>query len=90
MIGGCALAFPVSFVAVAIYDRQFTPADNQSTGGMIAGGMIAGGEMMHGIGVFLLVAEAGSYNYEIKYEFKNMKRWVITKLDGGTGIPEGL
>jgi hypothetical protein len=51
VLGGYALAFVVSCVAVAIYDRRFTPADNQTMGGMIAGG-----EMMYGGAVFVLIA----------------------------------
>lgn len=48
---GYALAFTASVAAVAIYDRRFSAADNQSMGGMIAGG-----ELMYGSGVFLLIA----------------------------------
>jgi len=55
VLAGYALALLVSFVAVAIYDRRFSPADNQAMGGMIAGG-----EMMYGCGVFLLAALAPS------------------------------
>ena len=51
VLGGYALAFLVSFAAVAVYDRRFTPADNQQMGGMIAGG-----EMIYGAGLFVLVA----------------------------------
>jgi hypothetical protein len=51
VLAGYPLALLVSIVAVAIYDRQFTAADNQQMGGMIAGG-----EMMYGAGVFLLLA----------------------------------
>lgn len=39
-------------------------------------------------GVFLLVADA-TFNFNIFFEFKDPKRWKITMLDGGTGIPEG-
>ena len=53
VLAGYALALLVSFVVVAIYDRRFTPEENQTMGGMIAGG-----EMMFGIAVFLLVALA--------------------------------
>jgi hypothetical protein len=51
VLAGYALAFALSIVAVAIYDRRFTEMDNQTMGGMIAGG-----EMMYGTGVFLLLA----------------------------------
>jgi len=51
VLAGYALAFVVSGVTVAIYDRRFTPADNQAMGGMIAGG-----EMIYACGVFLVVA----------------------------------
>lgn len=53
VLAGHALAFIGAIVAVAIYDRRFTPADNQSMGGMIAGG-----EMMYGCGMFLFLALA--------------------------------
>src|SRR5262245_65292824 len=53
VLGGYALALLASIVVVMLYDRRFSPADNQTMGGMIAGG-----EMMLGIGVFLLVAIA--------------------------------
>jgi len=51
VLAGYVLAFVSSVVAVAIYDRRFTPADNQTMGGMIAGG-----EMMYGIAIFLFVS----------------------------------
>src|SRR5262245_46999379 len=51
VLGGYALALMASIVAVAIYDRRFTPADNQAMGGMIAGG-----EMMYGFGLFVLAS----------------------------------
>jgi hypothetical protein len=40
-------------------------------------------------GVFLLTANS-DFNYEIKFEYQDMNRWKISKLDGGTGIPEGI
>src|SRR5262245_44485868 len=49
VLAGYALAVLVSVVTVAIDDRRFTPADNQTMGGMIAGG-----EMMYGCAIFLL------------------------------------
>ena len=51
VLAGYALALAASTVAVALWDRHFTPADNQAMGGMIAGG-----EMMYGCAVFLLVS----------------------------------
>src|SRR5262249_29346693 len=51
VLAGYVLAVVVSVGAVAIYDRRFTEADNQTMGGMIAGG-----EMMYGAGVFVLVS----------------------------------
>lgn len=40
-------------------------------------------------GTFLLVVDA-SFDYEIKFEYKNLSRWKISKLGGGTGIPDEL
>lgn len=40
-------------------------------------------------GVLLLSADS-TFNYEMKYEFQDMGRWRITKMNGGTGLPEGL
>lgn len=40
-------------------------------------------------GVFLLVIDA-DFNYELKFEWNDLQRWKITKLDGGTGVPAGL
>jgi len=51
VLAGYALALVASTVAVAIYDRRFSPADNQAMGGMIAGG-----EMIYGTGVFVLAS----------------------------------
>lgn len=48
---GYALALAASSVAVAVYDRSFSPADNQSMGGMIAGG-----EMILGSGALVLLS----------------------------------
>jgi len=38
-------------------------------------------------GVLLLSIDA-SFNYEMQYEFQDMGRWKISKMNGGTGIPE--
>jgi hypothetical protein len=51
VLAGYVLAFIASVASVAIYDRHFTAADNQTMGGMIAGA-----ELMYGTGIFLLVA----------------------------------
>jgi len=39
--------------------------------------------------LFLLVVDA-DLQYSIDYEWNDRTRWKITKLDGGTGIPEGV
>lgn len=41
------------------------------------------------VGVLLLSADA-KFNYEMKYEFQDLERWRITKMNGGTGLPEGI
>jgi hypothetical protein len=38
--------------------------------------------------LFLLIVNSNK-EYEFKFENKNMNRWKISKMDGGTGIPEG-
>ena len=40
-------------------------------------------------GVFLLIVDS-NLNYEFKFEHVNMDRWRISKMRGGTGVPEGL
>jgi hypothetical protein len=50
-LGGYVLAMAASAVVVAAYNRSFSPADNQSMGGMIAGG-----EMILGLGAFVLLS----------------------------------
>jgi hypothetical protein len=40
-------------------------------------------------GVFLLVTDS-NFDYETKFEYHDMNRWRISKLGGGTGIPEGI
>lgn len=40
-------------------------------------------------GVVLLIVES-NLDYEIKFEYINLDRWRITRLDGGTGIPKDL
>jgi hypothetical protein len=51
VLAGYGLALVASTLVVALYDRRWTPYENQTMGGMIAGG-----EMMLGIAVFLFVA----------------------------------
>ena len=40
-------------------------------------------------GVFLLIVDS-TMNYEFKFEDVNLDRWRISKMGGGTGVPEGL
>lgn len=40
-------------------------------------------------GLFLIVVTK-QLDYEIKFEWADMGRWKISKLDGQTGIPQGL
>ncbi|TWB22778.1 hypothetical protein FBZ89_103408 [Nitrospirillum amazonense] len=39
-------------------------------------------------GVFLLTVDAGA-QYDIQFDWDDLDRWRITKLDGGTGLPVG-
>jgi len=38
--------------------------------------------------VALLIVDS-AFNYEIKYEYDDISRWAITKLDGASGLPAG-
>lgn len=40
-------------------------------------------------GLLLLIVDS-DLNYDIKFEWHDLGRWRITKLDGATGIPAGL
>jgi len=40
-------------------------------------------------GVFVLTVRANC-DFNIQYEWDDLTRWKITKLEGGTGLPEGL
>jgi len=40
-------------------------------------------------GVFLLTIDSG-LNYDIKFEWQNLNRWEITKLNKETGLPQGI
>jgi len=51
VLAGYVLAFVTSFFMTALYDRQFSPEDNQTMGGMIAGG-----ELMYGSAEFVLAS----------------------------------
>lgn len=39
-------------------------------------------------GVILLSAKS-DFTYDVRFEFEDMEKWKITKMDGGSGIPEG-
>jgi hypothetical protein len=39
--------------------------------------------------LFLLVVD-NNYDYEMKYEYDDLSKWAITRMDGGTGVPAGL
>ncbi|EGY00418.1 hypothetical protein AZA_70083 [Nitrospirillum viridazoti Y2] len=41
-----------------------------------------------GTGVFLLTVNAGA-QYDIQFDWDDLDRWWITKLDGGKGLPAG-
>jgi hypothetical protein len=40
-------------------------------------------------GVLLLIIDSG-FNYDIKFEYQNLERWRIAKVNGGIGVPEGI
>ena len=40
-------------------------------------------------GVALVIVQS-DFSYEIKFEWDDMNRWMITKLNGATGVPAGL
>lgn len=40
-------------------------------------------------GVFLLIIDS-EFNYDIRFEWENLNRWEITKLNGGAGLPQGI
>jgi hypothetical protein len=40
-------------------------------------------------GVFLLIAKA-NFEYDVKFEWEDLHRWEITKINGGTGVPVGI
>jgi len=74
VLAGYVLALVASMALVAIYDRHFTAADNQSSGGMIAGA-----ELIYGTGNFLLVALAPTL---LALWFMRTSRWVWAWFTG--------
>jgi len=40
-------------------------------------------------GVLLLSVDS-QLNYDVKFEFEDVNRWKITKLNGATGLPAGI
>lgn len=40
-------------------------------------------------GVLLLTIDA-DFNFDTKFEYDDLARWKISKIDGGTGIPVGI
>lgn len=40
-------------------------------------------------GAFLVSIDS-DFNYKIDFDFADPNRWRITKLNGGTGVPEGV
>lgn len=40
-------------------------------------------------GVLLLTTDA-DFNYDIRFEYDDLERWKINKLNGSSGIPQGL
>lgn len=40
-------------------------------------------------GVLLLIADS-DFNYETKFEYHDLERWRISKMEGATGVPVGI
>lgn len=40
-------------------------------------------------GIFLLTIDS-NFEYKIVFEYQNLNRWKISKLNGGTGIPKSV
>lgn len=38
-------------------------------------------------GVILLVIDS-AFNYDVKFEYEDLERWKISKINGGTGVPD--
>ncbi|MHC6186882.1 hypothetical protein ACYU0V_12180 [Acinetobacter sp. X9] len=71
----------VEIIDVLKYKDFFHPMNMQGQELLAALGKIKG--------VFLLVIDA-NFDYEINFEYQDMNRWKISKLAGGTGVPEGI
>lgn len=84
VLAGYVLAFVVSAVAVWLADQQFSPADNQEMGGMIAGG-----EMMYGGAVFVLVSLAPT-GLALWFLRRNRAFWSASSVAGLTFAIVGL
>ncbi|WP_155847301.1 hypothetical protein [Asticcacaulis sp. AC402] len=39
--------------------------------------------------VILLIVD-NEFNFDVKFEYDDMRKWTITKIDGATGVPEGF
>lgn len=37
--------------------------------------------------ILMLLAIDKNFDYEVKFEYKDMERWRISLADGGTGVP---
>ena len=52
-----------------------------------------GAQLLHvlgkGQGVFLLTVDS-RFDYDIQFEWDDLSRWEITKLNGNTGLPLGM
>jgi hypothetical protein len=58
-------------------------------GGMNAKGVKLLRSLSKSQGVFLVVVDR-DLTYDVKFDFDNLDRWRITKLNGGRGLPEGI
>jgi hypothetical protein len=76
VLAGYALALAASTLTVVLYDRGFSPSDNQSMGGMIAGG-----EMMLGAGVFGLLSLAPT-GLALWYLRRSQRFWSMFSVAG--------
>lgn len=39
--------------------------------------------------IILLIVD-NKFNYDVKFEYSDMSKWMINKIDGATGIPTGF
>lgn len=37
-----------------------------------------------------LLSVNSDYDYDVKFEYKDKNKWIISKMDGGSGLPSGL